>query len=174
MTANPTDNTIPTNAADLTRHIETRFHARHREQLPVLADLAARVEAVHAHAEAVPAGLAALLSRLAADLDAHMRKEETILFPAIRSGGMPGIERPIAVMRADHDGHASEVSAIRKLTNDLAAPSDACGSWRRLYDGLDEFLTDLDAHMAIENEVLFPQFEAPPPSLHRGCACHGH
>ena len=30
----------------LTRYIETRYHARHREQLPQLAQLAGRVEAV--------------------------------------------------------------------------------------------------------------------------------
>ena len=30
-------------AAELTRYIETRYHARHREQLPPLAAMAAKV-----------------------------------------------------------------------------------------------------------------------------------
>jgi iron-sulfur cluster repair protein YtfE (RIC family) len=34
-------------AAALTHHIETRYHARHREQLPMLAAMAERVEDVH-------------------------------------------------------------------------------------------------------------------------------
>ncbi len=31
-------------AADLTRHIETRYHARHRQQLPTLIKLAEMIE----------------------------------------------------------------------------------------------------------------------------------
>lgn len=88
-----------------------------------------------------------------------MKKEELILFPAIRNGGAPGIEGPIAVMRADHDDHGREVAEIRRLTRGLVLPQGACNTWARLYDGLAEFIDDLTEHMRIENEVLFPQFE---------------
>jgi regulator of cell morphogenesis and NO signaling len=88
-----------------------------------------------------------------------MKKEELILFPAIRKGGMPGIENPIAAMRADHDDHATDIAAIRKITGGPTLPEGACGTWTRLYTGLAEFLTDLEDHMKLENEVLFPQFE---------------
>ena len=88
-----------------------------------------------------------------------MKKEELILFPAIRRGGGPGIENPINAMRADHDDHQVEVAQIRALTHDLTLPEGACGSWTALYKGLTTFLTDLDAHIRIENEVLFPKFE---------------
>ena len=146
--------------ADLTRHIETRYHARHREQLPELAALATKVEAVHADAAGVPAGLAAILNRMTGEMDVHMKKEELILFPAIRAGGGPGIEHPIAVMRADHFGHNADLEDIRKITGDLALPEGACRTWTRLYEGLDEFIVDLQEHMRLENDVLFPQFEA--------------
>lgn len=145
--------------AALTRYIETRYHARHREQLAELAGLAAKVEAVHAGAPGVPAGLAELLERLALEMESHMQKEEKILFPAIRQGGMPGIEQPIAVMRADHDDHMAELSQIRELTGGMTPPEGACRSWRALYQGLDAFAADLEAHMRLENEVLFPAFE---------------
>lgn len=144
----------------LTQYIEERFHARHREQLPPLVDMAAKVEAVHAAAHGVPAGLAVLLRRLLGELEVHMRKEELILFPAMRRGGMPGIENPIAVMRADHDDHVRALSDLRQLTGDLSLPAGACGTWTALYAGLDDFLTDFDEHLRLENEVLFPQFEA--------------
>ena len=39
-----TDTAPLQDAAELTRHIETRYHARHREQLPMLAAMAERVE----------------------------------------------------------------------------------------------------------------------------------
>ena len=146
-------------AAELTRYIETRYHARLREQLPPLAAMAEKVETVHADNADVPEGLAAVLRRLIGEMEVHMKKEELILFPAICRGGAPGIENPISVMRADHDDHATEVAEIRRLTKDLTLPPGACRTWTALYAGLDAFVTDLAEHIRLENDVLFPQFE---------------
>ena len=154
-----TEPLLPEDPAALTRHIEERFHARHRQQLPALAAMAERVEDVHFGDEAVPEGLSALLRRMIGELEVHMKKEELILFPAIRRGGGPGVAAPIVVMRADHDDHDREIAEIRRLTRDLTLPEDACRTWAALYSGLGEFLTDLDAHIRLENEVLFPPFE---------------
>lgn len=150
---------VASDPVTLTQHIEERFHARHRAQLPPLVDMAAKVETVHAGAPGVPAGLAERLRHLLGELEVHMRKEELILFPAMRRGGMPGIRNPIAVMRADHDDHVRELSDIRQLTGDLSLPAGACGTWTALYAGLDDFLGDFAEHLRLENEVLFPQFE---------------
>lgn len=143
----------------LTDHIEQHFHARHRVQLPRLIEQATRIEAVHAANPMVPRGLATALLQLFGELDIHMRKEEHVLFPAMRRGGMPGIENPIAVMRADHDDHVRELALIRHMAGGLVLPADACGTWSALYQGLGEFLADLEEHVRTENEVLFPMFE---------------
>lgn len=148
----------PQDPADLTRFIETEYHARHRAQLPPLADLADRVEAVHAGQAEVPAGLAKLLRRMIGELEVHMKKEELILFPAIRRAA-EGLDAPIAAMRADHDDHEEEIAQIRQLTSGLALPGGACGSWTRLYAGLGEFLDELGEHIRLENDILFPPFE---------------
>ena len=145
--------------AALTRHIEARYHTRHREQLPALAALAARVETVHFGDDHVPEGLSDLLQRMIGTLEVHMKKEELILFPAIRKGGGPGIGIPIKVMRADHDDHSRDVAEIHRLTGGLGLPVGACRTWTALYDGLGEFLCDLQEHIRLENDVLFPPFE---------------
>ena len=93
------------------------------------------------------------------EMEIYMRKEELILFPAIRKGGKPGIEMPIAAMRADHDGHNQEIAQIRALTGGLALPGRACRTWTALYQELEDFVADLEEHIRLENEVLFPQFE---------------
>lgn len=155
-----TEDVAPTDPTALTRHIETRYHARHREQLPVLAAMAERVEDVHFGDDDVPEGLSILLRQMIGEMEVHMKKEELILFPAIRRGGMPGIENPIAVMRADHARHDCEVAEIRRLTGNLSFPDGACGTWTALYRGLTEFTADLTEHMRLENDVLFPQFES--------------
>ena len=56
-----TENRPDRRRSALTRHIETRYHARHREQLPMLAAMAERVEDVHFGDEGVPDGLSILL-----------------------------------------------------------------------------------------------------------------
>lgn len=148
----------PDNPADLTRYIEIEFHAKHRDQLPALAALSEKVEAVHRGQADVPVGLAVVLRRMIGELEVHMKKEELILFPAIRRAAT-GLDGPITAMRADHDDHQAEVEQIRRITGNLSLPEGACGSWTRLYTEVGEFLDDLDEHIRLENDVLFPQFE---------------
>mgnify|MGYP001209095804 FL=1 len=153
------DTAATLDAGALTRHIETRYHARHREQLPLLVDLAEKVEAVHFGEEGVPAGLSVLLSHMNSAIEIHMKKEEAILFPAIRSGGVPGITKLISVMRASQDHHVHELAQIRRMTDGPRLPEGACGSWMALYNGLEDFIADLEEHIHLENDVLFPIFE---------------
>lgn len=153
-----TDSAPIDDPAALTRHIETRYHQRHREQLPELAALSAKVETVHAADPDAPAGLATLLKKLIGELEVHMKKEELILFPAIRRGGAD-VSAPIAAMRADHDDHAGEIAEIQRLTGGLTLPEGACRTWTTLYAGLETFVADLNEHIRLENDVLFPCFE---------------
>lgn len=165
------DDVPPSDSGNLTLFIETRYHARHRADLPRLAQLAEKVESVHFGSPGVPEGLADILAGLIGELEVHMKKEELMLFPAIRRGG-GDLAMMTAVMRADHGDHEAAVAAIRRLTHDFTPPTDACGSWRSLYAGLAQFIADLDAHMHLENDVLFPRFEpAPVPKATGGCGC---
>ncbi|MCB1380150.1 MAG: hemerythrin domain-containing protein [Alphaproteobacteria bacterium] len=148
----------PQDPADLTRYIETEYHAKHRAQLPELAVLSATVETVHAGQEDVPARLAELLRQMIGELEVHMKKEKLIQFPTIRKA-TEGLDAPIAAMRADHDDHEADVEQVRQLTNGLTLPDGACRSWTRLYDGIGEFLDDLATYIHLEKDVLFPQFE---------------
>src|SRR5690606_52334 len=97
------------------------------------------------------------------EMEVHMKKEELILFPAIRKGGIPGLANPIAVLRADHAGHDRDITDIRPLTAGPPLPERACGSWTPPYAAVDEFMTDLADHMHLENDILFPQFESGAP-----------
>ena len=154
-----TQGTSHQDATELTRFIETHYHASHRERLPKLAALAGKVERVHAGKAGVPCGLSNLLSRMIGEMEVHMKKEELILFPAIRKGGRPAIETPIDAMRANHDDQGREIAEIRALTGGLTLPEGACRTWMALYLGLEDFVAELEEHIRLENEVLFPQFE---------------
>ncbi len=151
---------IPESTGELIAYIIERYHTGHRRDLPGLIVLARKVESVHGQHPEAPNGLADFLDEMAESLEEHMQKEEQILFPMLRSGGHPMIGHPIAMMRAEHDDHASHLDNLLALTNALQAPQEACGSWRALYEGLRELSAELSEHIRIENEILFPRFAA--------------
>lgn len=154
------DREAPEEASDLIDHILARYHATHRSELEWLIPLAQKVEMVHGDHEEAPLGLTQALIELAEELDAHMQKEEQVLFPMMQQGGHPMISHPIAVMRHDHETAADLLRGIEHATHGLNLPEGACRSWTALYTGLKKFSDDLVMHMHLENDVLFPRFEA--------------
>jgi regulator of cell morphogenesis and NO signaling len=140
--------------------IETRYHAVHRRDLPELVRLARRVEKVHADKPDVPRGLGDLLATMEAELEAHMQKEEQVLFPLMRRGGHPLIVHPIGMMRHEHDDHGEHLRALEALTHGGVPPDGACNTWRALYAGTRKLTEDLMEHIHLENNVLFPRFGA--------------
>lgn len=143
-------------------HILSRYHETHRTELEWLIPLAQKVERVHGDHEDAPLGLTEALIALHDDLDAHMAKEEQVLFPMMLQGGNPMIMHPIAQMRHEHDHAARLLADVEHATHGLALPEGACGSWTALYTGLRKFSEDLVAHMHLENNVLFARFEPAP------------
>ena len=150
----------PESTESLIAMIETRYHATHRRELPELIRLARRVEAVHGDKPGAPRGLAELLEEIGAELESHMQKEEQVLFPLMREGGHPMIGHPIAMMRHEHDDHGEHLRGLEALTNHGVAPEGACNTWRALYAGTRKLADDLMEHIHLENNVLFPRFEA--------------
>lgn len=140
----------------LIEHILERYHCRHREQLPELIELAAKVERVHDDHLMCPKGLSQHLQGMLEDLDNHMLKEEHVLFPALLQGAsVQEMGGPIHVMRHEHDEHNHALEMLFILTDHLTPPQDACGSWRRLYAGIRELSNDLMKHIHLENNILF-------------------
>jgi len=157
--AQPQEPPAPSEPSALIDHILTRFHEVHRQQLPELIRLATAVESVHADHAAVPHGLAVLLKSMHAELLQHMEKEEEILFPMLRRGGNPFVVHPIGMMRTEHDEHAERLADLMALAGDATPPVDACTTWRQLCTGIRQFADDLQRHIQLENDVLFPHFE---------------
>lgn len=162
-------------ANELIDHLLTRFHQRHREQLPELLRLAQRVESVHGDRSDCPRGLADHLETMMRELDSHMAKEEQILFPLLRVGSPAFVTGPIEVMRQEHDDHGAALARLASLTDGLRTPADACNTWRALYAGLQVLRDDLMEHIHLENNILFegaavggaqgkPQAQAPAAS----------
>lgn len=143
-------------------HILNRYHDVHRRELSALVELARKVEAVHASHPKAPHGLAQLLHQMRGELELHMKKEELILFPAMRRGLGALLAGPIVQMRHDHDDHGECLRKLAHLTDDFTPPTDACRSWQALSVGTAKLSEDLMEHIHLENNVLFPRFQAMP------------
>jgi regulator of cell morphogenesis and NO signaling len=140
-------------------HIIETHHVYLKTQLPRIEGLIEKV--MHAHGAAVPP-IADVFGAMKAELDAHLMKEEMILFPLIRSGASGaahcgGIQNPIRVMLAEHDSAGDALGQLRALTGGYTAPPEACNTWRALYFELAEVERDLHRHIHLENNVLFPR-----------------
>lgn len=145
--------------ASLIEHILSRYHDVHRQQLPELRRLAARVELVHGGHPLCPAGLTQHLEHMQVALEEHMRKEEQILFPMIARGMHSAAVGPVSVMRADHDDHGEFIAVVMRLTRNLELSDGACNTWQALYGGLEVLCRDLMDHIHLENNVLFNRID---------------
>lgn len=143
----------------LIKHILERYHETHRRELPELIELARKVETIHATDINAPHGLTHALETIVTDLEDHMRREETVVFPAFDTQMQGALDDPINYLRHDHNEHEAALNRIAAITHGLRLPPNACDSWGRLYTGLGKFAEDLDEHRYLENYVLFPRFE---------------
>lgn len=111
-----------------------------------------------------------LFSQSAGDLAKHMKKEELILFPAIKqmtalleshtkmeSVKLRSVLEPIEVMNAEHDNEGERFREITRLTNNYTVPADGCNTYRVTFALLKEFESDLHLHIHLENNILFPK-----------------
>ena len=139
----------------LVTHIVETYHRRLRLALPDLVAMARKVEQRHGAKPECPRGLAAHLEAVHASVLDHLRKEEQILFPMIVAGMGSRTSAPVHVMELEHEHHGEDLQTIRRLTNDLTVPSNACPTWRALYLGLQQLEEELMEHIHLENNVLF-------------------
>jgi regulator of cell morphogenesis and NO signaling len=141
-------------------YILDTHHVYMKAQLPRLETMLAKVLQAHGdrHGETLRA-LAAVYALMKAELDAHLLKEERILFPMIRTGESHcgGVQNPIRVMLYEHDSAGDALLQMRRLTAGYTPPPDACNTFRALYHELSEMENDLHRHIHLENNILFPR-----------------
>lgn len=153
----------------LIAYIVGNHHAYVRRALPVITAHTQKVASAHGARHPELREVASLWANVAAEMTAHMAKEEVVLFPyialaaaAVRRGdAVPpapfgSIENPVRVMEHEHDTTGDAIAQIRGLTNGYAVPQDACTTYRICLKELEEFELDLHTHVHLENNLLFP------------------
>ena len=156
--------------AELIAHIVEKHHVFTREELERLEALLAKVCGVHGQNHPELFHIQDQFGRLRQDLEPHMLKEESVLFPyiirmedaATRNQPLPAppfgtVRNPVRVMMAEHDAAGYILRRMREASSDYTVPADGCISYKTLYSALTELEVDLHQHIHLENNILFPR-----------------
>ena len=151
-------------------YIVNTHHQYIKDQAENLNDLAIKVAEHHGDSHAELNRLSTLMYHFLQDLLDNTVREEEVLFPIIKqiiakkrnadteiTYKIGSLEEPINLLRKDHEIAAADLSFFRTLTNDYTLPADACSSYQYLFQKIKEFETDLQTHVKLENDVLFPK-----------------
>lgn len=157
--------------ADLIGHITGTHHEYLKSELPRLSMLFEKVMRAHGEKHGAMIGpLSEVYAGLRDELEAHLMKEERVLFPLIESmeaarasGHAPGpshcgsVNNPIRVMMHEHDSAGNALARMREITSNYALPDGICNTFRALWFELQEMERDLHRHIHLENNILFPR-----------------
>lgn len=154
----------------LADYIINTHHAYLNENTGQIAAYARKIAEVHGahHPEVVK--IAAIFDKIAADMTAHLREEEEVLFPIIKriaaarkAGRAPeakdsaALQASLAKLGQEHEEIGDATHGIRHLARDYALPADVCNTFAVTYRKLKEFEDDLHKHVHLENNILFPK-----------------
>lgn len=144
----------------LARYIVEEHHSYVRDSLPTLVAFASKVAQVHGESFPGHEDIRDLVLSLRDEMVVHMAKEEEDTFPLLQklSELEEGVVQELFLsLEDDHEHAGATMARIRELTLNFTPPLSACATWRALWAKLEEFETDLHAHVHLENNILFPK-----------------
>ena len=150
--------------SELVGDLEQTHHAYLRDALPHLAELLGRVTEEHGDRHPELHDVCATFNELREELQAHLLKEEQVLFPMIRemyestdvlNSRCGSLQVPLGVMSGEHETTVELLERLRTQTSVYSPPRDCCASYVALYVGMAELEADTHLHIHKEDNVLF-------------------
>ena len=159
---------IPATASDIDL-IDSYIMPHHvftKQILPEISELAGTILRVHGANHRELFTIHKWVRNLEADLEQHLIKEETILFPAIKEYALNPDENKLRqVMEQinetedEHDTAGAILKELRVITNEYSVPDDGCATYDLTYELIQRLESDLFEHIHLENNILFNRFE---------------
>ena len=153
--------------SELIDHIISKHHRYLNEELPQLSPYVTKVLRVHGSEHKHLAKVHSLFNQLKAELEQHTIKEEAESFPFILQyvqnptpENLEQVRNMVAELENDHDGAGDIIKELRDITSDFTPPAGACGTYRLVYQRLEDIESDLFQHIHLENNILFPRAAA--------------
>ncbi len=148
-------------ATVLSTYIEDTHHVYLRTALPQLADLLYTVLRAHGKNHRELYDVYRVFGQLKGDLEQHLLKEESLLFPAFAEEEYhtQEIGELSQEIITEHEAAGDLLAELRKLTGDYLLPEDACTTFHRAYEMLKELESDLHQHIHLENNILLRSYD---------------
>lgn len=152
---------------DISKLIDHILHAHHhylREEMPRLSALLFKLIEVHGVHHPELFRIHKLFNTLRTELEAHLIKEEVLLFPALKAykqngslSSLKAVKEVIESLETEHVGAGDLIKAMRTVTNHYTVPGDACSTFALTYTKLQAFEKNTFEHIHLENNILFKQ-----------------
>lgn len=151
-------------------YIIYNHHEFLKEELPTLSENLHKVVRVHGanHPEVID--LAERFNEVKTNMEAHLKKEEQILFPLLKRLAniknekdylkeikIASVSSSILAMESEHERAGKALDVIRIMSDNYTLPVDACQMFACVYDQLKGLEQDFHQHIHLENNVLFPK-----------------
>ncbi|WP_194542455.1 iron-sulfur cluster repair di-iron protein [Paenibacillus sp. JZ16] len=148
--------------SELIEYIQHKHHAFLRDELPALTPYVTKLARVHGEHHPELLRVQELFSDLKKELLEHTMDEDEHVFPLI----LKFVAEPNHQAAAELKPHVSELEdehahagrllqELREVTADFELPSDACGTYRLVYQRLAMLEKDTFEHIHLENNILF-------------------
>ncbi len=144
-------------------YIMNTHHQYVLRTLPELLIYTQKIARVHGsnHPELVE--VASLFEKINIELLQHLRKEEDVLFPAIKHSieyndgeSKETINSEINRMVLEHEFAGGAMDSINQITDHYRLPEESCGTYQVTFKLLEQFEDDLHIHVHLENNILYP------------------
>lgn len=145
----------------LSRYIEDTHHSYLREKLPDISEILNVILRVHGKNHKELFDVFSLFGRLKSDLELHLLKEETMLFPAFsdEEGNSNEIANYTKEIVSEHEEAGRILQRLREVTNNYEIPEDACPTFENAYEMLKDLENDLHQHIHLENNILLKEYD---------------
>ena len=153
----------------LINHVVEVHHEYVATSIPVLKAYLEKLCRVHGEKDPELFEIRDEFGEAAEHLNAHMKREERILFPyliamyraekdhyTLSPPHFGHIDDPISLMEEEHDNEGARFRRIKELSSGYCPPPGACQTYRVTYAMLEEFESDLHTHIHLENNLIFP------------------
>lgn len=132
-------------------------------ELPKISKLTTTILRVHGPSHPELSKVFRLFHTLKMEIDLHLIKEETILYPAIEDyleskseEDLARAKKLIDELKSDHENILDLLKELKEITNDYTIPDDGCPTYETTYNKLYDLDGDLRQHLQVEKDVLFP------------------
>ena len=145
-------------------YIVNTHHKFVLKNLPELVFYTQKISNVHGDHHPELTEVASLFAKIHDELLQHLKNEEEVLFPAIRTllkqpsdEARANIVSEIQRMQGEHEFAGGAMDKINVLTHNYLIPEDACNTYRVSLKLLEQFEDDLHIHVHLENNILYPK-----------------